>query len=205
MRQQVQLVLVDAGLPIALYYGLRLLGCDPLAALLVSAVVPAVRLLHGLLVRRRVEPFAAFVLVVVALSVATSFVTGSPRVLLAKDAWLVAACGVGALLTLLGRPVVFTLGRVLAVRSGWHDDWDRQWAESAAFRRVWRVLTVLWGVVLLAEAGVKVLLAFTLPIDLVPVLSTVQWLVVLVLLQVVTQLYLRRPAVRAVVDGTGRS
>jgi hypothetical protein len=61
-------------------------------------------------------------------------------------------------------------------------------------------LTGFWGVVLIVDAGVNVVLAFTLPIDLVPVSTTAQWIALLVLMQVASQLYLRRPRVRAIVE-----
>ena len=55
---------------------------------------------------------------------------------------------------------------------------------------------VLWGAALIAEAGVQVLMAYTLPVDIAPLLITVQWFVVLILLQVITQVYVRLPGVK---------
>lgn len=193
-------LVVDLLLPVGLYYLLRSTGAEPVAALLISGAVPVLRLGYQLVAHRRADPITLFVIGVVVVSVLLAFVGGTPRMMLAKDALLFAACGVGVLLTLFGKPLMFTLGRMLSARAGYQDDWDAQWEASAAFRRVWQKLTVLWGVGLLVDAVVQVVLAFTLPIDVVPALSLGQWLAVLVLLQLVTQLYLRRPAIRAIID-----
>ncbi|GAA4876292.1 VC0807 family protein [Saccharopolyspora cebuensis] len=198
-RGQLLPVATDLVLPIALFYGLRAAGFSQLHALLLGAVAPALRLVYGLVVRRRIDRLGAFVLVIIGLSIALIPITGSPRVLLAKDAWVFAACGVAVLLTLFGKPVMFSLARMLSGEST-HHDWDERWATSEPFRRVWRRLTVVWGVALLVEAVLQVVLAFTLPIDLVPVLSTAQWVLALLLLQVASQCYVRRPRVAAVLS-----
>jgi hypothetical protein len=41
------------------------------------------------------------------------------------------------------------------------------------------VLTAVWGMGFTLDALMRVLLAYTIPIDSVPLVSTVQWLVVL--------------------------
>jgi hypothetical protein len=46
-----------------------------------------------------------------------------------------------------------------------------------------------------------VVLAFTLPVDVVPVSTTVGWVLLVVVLQVATQVLLRRPRHRALVFG----
>ncbi|GAA2776368.1 VC0807 family protein [Saccharopolyspora taberi] len=193
-------LLLDLVLPVAVYYGLRSAGVGEVPALVTSAVVPVVRIAHELLVHRRADPLAVFALVMIAVSLLLSYVGGSPRTLLARDGWLMAACGVAVLATLRRRPVVFTLGRMLVARAGHGvEDWDRRWSGSAPFRRVWRVLTAAWGIALLGAAAVKVLMAYSLPVDVVPALTTAMWLAVVVLLNVASRLYLRLPRIRRIV------
>lgn len=100
----------------------------------------------------------------------------APRFLLAKDGWLTAVVGLALLATLRARrPVMFVVGRAMVRKSGESaDDWDELWDTSARFRRVWRMLTAIWGVGVLLDAAVRVVMAYTLPIDAVPALSTVQ-------------------------------
>jgi hypothetical protein len=56
-----------------------------------------------------------------------------------------------------------------------------------------RVLTTTWGVVLVLDAGVRVVLAYTLPVDQVPLVSGLQYLGVYAALEITTRLYGRRP------------
>lgn len=200
-RELVVTLLADVVAPIAVYYGLRALGVAPTPALLAGAAVPAARALWSLLRHRRLEWFAVLVLVLVAASVATSLVTGSERFLLARDGAVTAALGLVVLATAASaRPAMYPIGRMVLARSG-HDAeaWDRRWSHSARFRRIWRTVTVLWGAGLLVDAAVRVLLAYTLPVDVAPALHAVQWLPLLLVLQVLSQTYLRRPGNRELV------
>ncbi|MGP4016705.1 VC0807 family protein [Saccharopolyspora sp. 5N708] len=200
-REMGAVLLADLAAPVALYYGLRALGVAPWLALLLGAAVPATRAVISLVRRRRVEWFAVLVLVLIVASSATSLLSGSPRFLLAKDGGITAALGLVVLATTASvRPAMFSIGRMTISRAGHDaDGWDRRWDESAQFRRIWRVLTVLWGVGLLTDALLRVVLAYTLPIDVVPALSAAQWLILLVILQVISQIHLRRPGNRELI------
>jgi hypothetical protein len=68
---------------------------------------PAIRAAHTVATRRRVDALALFTLSILLLSVAVSFLTGSPRFLLAKDGWLTAAGGLWILATLPRTPFYF--------------------------------------------------------------------------------------------------
>lgn len=200
-RELVMTVLADVVAPITLYYGLRALGVAPTPALLAGAVVPAARALWSLLRHRRLEWFAVLVLVLVAASVATSLLTGSERFLLARDGAITAAIGLVLLATAAtARPAMYAIGRMVLARGG-HDaaSWDERWSGSARFRRIWRAVTVLWGAGLLVDAALRVVLAYTLPVDVVPALHAAQWLPLLLVLQVLSQVYLRRPGNRELV------
>jgi hypothetical protein len=71
-------------------------------------------------------------------------------------------------------------------------DWDELWETEPMFRRVWRVATTIWGVMLLADAVVRVVTAYTLPVDVVPGFNDVLWAVLFVALQVVGSVYFHR-------------
>ncbi|TCP45441.1 hypothetical protein EV191_11684 [Tamaricihabitans halophyticus] len=200
-RELITVAILDIVAPVALYYGLRALGLTPWLALLLGAIPPAARALFSLVRHRRIEWFAVLVLVLIAASAATSFLSGSPRFLLAKDGAITAALAAVVLATVrASKPAMYSVGRMMVSGSG-HDpsDWDERLRTSARFRRIWQVLTVLWGIGLLLDSVLRVVFAYTLPVDVVPGLSTVQWLVLLVALQIVSQVYLRRPANRPLV------
>ncbi|MFP5021040.1 VC0807 family protein [Pseudonocardia phyllosphaerae] len=194
-------VLADVVAPLAVFYGLRAAGVDAGPALLTSAVVPAVRALVTLVRHRRIAWSAALVLVLCVASAATALVTGDERVMLAREALVTAALGVALLVTVpSGRPALFALGRLVLADAG-HDarSWDDRWRGSARFRRIWRVLTLWWALGFLADAALRVLTAYTLPVDVVPALHAVQWFPVLAVLLLAGHVWLRRPAHRELV------
>ncbi|HEY2190893.1 MAG TPA: VC0807 family protein [Actinomycetospora sp.] len=115
--------------------------------------------------------------------------------LLARDGWITGLAGLFFLASRRARrPFVFSIARPLAEgRLGPPgEDWDSVWARFPLYRRVWRVLTVLWGVGLLVDAAVRIVVAQTLPVDVVPAVNGIQYAVVYLVLQVASQVYLRR-------------
>lgn len=161
----------ELALPLLVFYGLRALGVDQITALLVAAVLPAARIAHGAIRERRLNGVSVFVLVTLVLTVALTYVTGSPRALLVRSAWASAAMGLWILATLLTRrPFLFSVTRVFLTTRD-QRVWDGNWEGSAVFRRALRVSTAVWGTVFLACTGLSVTMALTLPIDLVPLLD----------------------------------
>lgn len=200
-RDLVVLVLCDVGGPITIFYALRAAGTSATSALLAGALLPAGRAAWSLVRHRQVEWFAVLVLVLAVATAGTSLLAGSERFLLARDGAVTAALGLSMLVsTATARPAMFAIGRAFLTRSG-HDAaaWDLRWTGSTRFRRIWRAVTALWGAGLLADAALRVGLAYTLPVDVVPAVHAAQWLPLLVALQVLTQLYLRRPGNRELI------
>ena len=181
--------------PLALFYGLRAAGTDQWLALMLGAIPPTVHAVYTAVKRRKLDALALFTLTILGGSVVTSFVIGSPRFLLAKDGWMTAVAGAWILLTLWGKP--FLQQFVLSLTTG---DVRRRaevnWRDSPTFRHVMRMATVMWGIGLVLDAGVRVVLAYSLPVDQVPLISTLQYVVVYLALEIGTRLYLRRKSVR---------
>ncbi|MFI5612457.1 VC0807 family protein [Amycolatopsis sp. NPDC051903] len=191
-RASVFALLVDVGAPVGGYYLLRAFGVVPVWALLLSGLPPALRVLYTALRRRRVDGMGLFVLAIVAVSVVTTLLTGDARLLLVRNAWFSTLAGFWLLASLFiaRRPVTYEAARALLPGKG--AQLDEAWEERPAFRRVWRVLAVVWGVGGLAHSGVSIGMAYTLPVDDVPALDTVVSIGFFVLLQVVTQVLLVR-------------
>ncbi|MBK1787649.1 hypothetical protein JHE00_25260 [Prauserella sp. ASG 168] len=189
------MLLFDLVVPIVGFYVLRALGVEPVLALILAGVPTIVHFGYRAIAKRKLDALGIFVLVVLAGSVALSFVTGSARFLLAREGWFTGVIGIGFLATLwTARPLAFRMARGMLEHSTLAatlrpDTWDARWEGSARFRRTWRVATVLWGVGLLADAVARVVMAYTLPTDTVPALGGVLWAVTFVLLQVVQHLY----------------
>jgi hypothetical protein len=189
--------------PIVLFYGLRAAGGGIFLALLIGSVPPAVSAAVKLITDRAVDRLAALVLVMLLLSAAVALIGGSPRLLLAKDGWMT---GIWALLFFASlwakRPLTFLFARPLlegpraswAKRGSWATSrsWDELWDVDPAFRRVWRVSTVVWGTGLLVDASARVLISYTLPVDVVPGLGGALWPVTFIVLQVLTNIHFAR-------------
>jgi hypothetical protein len=134
-----------------------------------------------------VEGLSLFMLTMLLLSSAVSLLNGSPRFLLAKDGRLTAVTGIWMLCSVRSRrPLTFLFARPLLEGRGAFtaESWDSLWERLPGFRHIWRVATVIWGIAMLVDATIRVVMAYTLPIDLVPVLNGALWPVTFVLLQV---------------------
>ncbi|HVV23456.1 MAG TPA: VC0807 family protein [Pseudonocardiaceae bacterium] len=184
-------LVVNLVLPVALFYGLRWLGVGQWPALMLSAVPPAVRAVWTVVSRRRIDMLGVFTLSVLTLSVAVSFVSGSPRFLLAKDGWLTGVAGLWILATLCRTPFLFQVIRSLLSDEA-RGRAEGAWRDSPTYRHLLRVTTAMWGVVLVLDAGVRVLLAYTLPVDRVPLISGLQYIGVYAALEIATRVYARR-------------
>ncbi|MFI9384599.1 VC0807 family protein [Kutzneria sp. NPDC052558] len=181
--------------PLALFYGLRAAGVDQWLALMLGGVPPTVHALHTAFARRRLDGLALFTLSILIGSVATSFVVGSPRFLLAKDGWMTAVAGAWILVTLRKTP--FLQQFMQSLTSGEvRQRFTACWSDSPSYRHAMRVATAVWGVGLVLDAGIRVLLAYSLPVDQVPLVNTLQYIAVYTLLQIFTQRYLRSKSLR---------
>ncbi|MGV1027111.1 MAG: VC0807 family protein, partial [Dermatophilaceae bacterium] len=178
-------------LPVASYYALRALGVSVYAALLASAVVSAAPTARTLVMQRRLDGLSAYFTAMVFGSVAVALVSGSTQFLLARDAALTAVTGVWFLASVRARrPLAYLFSRPFAEgRLRWPSDWESLWAHSPRFRQMWQVASVLWGVGTLADATARVAMAYTLPPDSVPGLSTVLYAVTTAVLLVGTNAY----------------
>ncbi len=176
-------------------YGLRSAGVDLYLAVLAAAIAPGIGAVIGVVRRGRVEPLAALSLTGLAVAVALSLVGGGPRLLLAKEGWVTGITGVWFLVSARSsRPLALLLTRPFLphARWGFTADWDSVWERQPRFRRIWRTSSVLWGLGTLADSVVRVVIAYTLPIDAVPAVGTALYLATSALLIVVTNVYYAR-------------
>ncbi|MGW2525029.1 VC0807 family protein [Streptomyces sp. NPDC001617] len=187
-------LLVDVAVPIGSYYLLKgAFGMSTFAALAWSSVVPALRTVWSTVKERQTNGLAALILVVNVVGLALSFVSGDPRLMLAKDGAVSSTVGIGILVSVaLGKPMMtagvkpFLVKGDAAKAGAWDRLADGTAARSAAFRRYERINSVVWGVALLAECVARVVGAYTIPVDTMVWLGTVFLIGAIVLAMVVS-------------------
>jgi hypothetical protein len=204
IRANIATVVFEVLLPMAVFYGLRAVGVDQWWALMAGIVVAVPWVVVGIVRRRRVDLTAAFTLSVMAFGVAIGLLTDDPRALVVREGWiglLLGLLGAWILVTVwVGKPALMVLGNTIAVaKSG--PEGARKWAGrydvEPRFRHAIRVLSVVWGTVLVLDTVVHVALVYLLPIDLVAIVSNVQWWVVLAALLTFHVWYLRKEQIGA--------
>ncbi|MFE9097789.1 VC0807 family protein [Streptomyces sp. NPDC007264] len=162
-------LIMDVAVPVGSYYLLKNgCGLSTLVALAASSVVPAVRTAWTAARDRKVNALAALILFVNVVGLLLTFVSGDPRLMLAKDSGVSSAIGAGILVSVaLGRPMMSAAMKPWLVKgeAGREAAWARLQDGSAAFRRAERLFSLAWGVVLLGECVVRVVGAYTLPVD----------------------------------------
>jgi hypothetical protein len=174
----------------------------------VSGLIQAVSVVTAIVRRRTVDTFAVLVLVLVelALGVALNVVSsGDPRFLLVRTAFYTFVAAVYIFGTAgTNIPLMYVASRPMAVAGDPRRDiaFTRAWDNSAAFRRIQRMMTVGLGVVLLAEAVLRVVIVFRSAATDVIVTSSSSQLPVIVLfvLSVIGFRVLAVPRVSAIVD-----
>ncbi|MET9451596.1 VC0807 family protein [Streptomyces cinerochromogenes] len=174
-------LLIDVAVPLGSYYLLKeAFGTSTFAALAWSSVVPAVRTVWGLVKERRTNGLAGLILVVNVVSLLLSFLSGDPRLMLAKDSGVSSTVAIGILVSVwLGKPMMTEGMKPFLVKGDADKEaaWQRMMsgaaAESAAFRSKERAFSVVWGLALLAECVARVVGAYTVPVDTMVWLGTV--------------------------------
>ena len=183
--------LIDLVIPLVLYYVLRAAGASVFVALLAGAIVSAASGLWQLVHSRRVGGLATYMTVMLVGSLVIALISGSERFLLAKGAVLTGVTGlwfIGSLWT--RRPLAYHFSKPLIEgRLGWPGGWDEMWDRSAAFRRMWRVSSVLWGVGTLFDAAARVWMSYHLDPDRVPILGNALYAVTALTLIVITNIW----------------
>jgi len=190
-RAGLKALLVDVAASLALYYGLHAAGVDDVTALALSAAPSAVKTAVTVARGGRVQPAAVAVLVVTMLGLVASLITGDPRELLVRNALLSLPSGLWMLATLwTRRPLTFRATQILFPHRA--ALMDELWEGDPRFRRAWRSITVMWGGALLLDCALRVLMAATLPVPVVPALDMALTLVTLVAMQIPTNVVLYR-------------
>ena len=182
LRAMVPIIVFDVVGPLATYYCARAAGMSTVLALVVSGVLPAVRVLATVVQHRRLDAIGALVLSGIALGTVMGLASGSARLYLLDGIVPTVVLGFVCLLSLLShRPVMF---RIALEMMGEDTAKGRAFAgmwQYAEFRRIFRVITVVWGLVFLAESAVQAVIVESASINTAKQTSNLLPVAVLVL------------------------
>jgi hypothetical protein len=123
-----------------------------------------------LLRRRRIDGFALLVLAEVALSVLLVTISSDARFILVRPSFYTAIAGIYAIVTCwTDRPFMMEVSRPMAAGGDARRAaaFDRAWFTSPTFRRTEQIMTFALGIVLIAEAILRVVTVYTQPRDAV--------------------------------------
>lgn len=201
-------LLLDVALPLGSYYVFKeAFGMSTFAALAWSSVGPALRTVWSLVRKRSANGLALLILTVNVVGLALSFVSGDPRLMLAKDGAVSSTVALGILVSVaLGRPMMtegmkpFLVKGNPAREGAWQRLTSGAARGAADFRRKERAFSLVWGVALLIECVVRVVGAYTIPVDTMVWLGGVLMAVVMVVTFVVSGAVAAGPMERMVCE-----
>ncbi|WP_433683202.1 VC0807 family protein [Nocardia sp. CA-119907] len=170
----------DIAVPIGAYFLLTGLGYSDFTGLLAGTLFSGAVLIIETIRSRRLEPFAAIMLGVFVFGLVGSLISGDPRMMIVKDSAGTGIVGITFLIsTVIGKPLTYLSARkaLSAVGPAELAEFEESYRDNPAKRRGFSTLSAAWGVGLLSEAVVRILLAYQLPVHtmawLSPVLSII--------------------------------
>ncbi|QIS08438.1 VC0807 family protein [Nocardia arthritidis] len=167
---------LDIGLPLIAYYGTTALGYSDFTGLLAGTVFSGGLLGYQAIRARKLDGMSVLMLAIFAFGLATSLITGDPRMMIVKDSAGTLTAGVAILVSaLIGRPLTY-YGAHKAISTRGPEAlaaFEEKYRTIPAVRRSFVHVGYLWGVGLSAEAVLRVVLAFQLPVHTMVWLSTV--------------------------------
>lgn len=168
-------LIVNGVLPIVLYNILKSEGVATVPALVVGSIFPIANSVWSWRKTRHPDLIGIITLVLIVLSAAASLISGSVHFTLLKESLLTGLFGLVFLGSLLApRPLSFFLARQFSTKGdpARMAAWDSNW-QYPGFRRVFRVMTVIWGVMYLTDALIRVALVFVLSVSVFLVVSQI--------------------------------
>jgi hypothetical protein len=183
----------DIAGPLLTYSTVRSAGLGAVPALLLSGVFPALGVLVGFARHRRVDAVGILVLAGVAVGTILGLVSGNERLILAEGSVPTAIFGLACLGSLwAGRPLIFRFAlEFIGAGTPQGRDFVAKW-QYPGFRRVFRLMTVVWGAAYLAEAAARVVIIEMVPAGTALTVSKIMPYVVAALLIGWTNVYGRR-------------
>lgn len=164
LRAVAMIAIFDVAAPVAAYSLLRSAGLTAVTALLLSGVFPALGVTIGVIQNRRLDVVGALVLAGIVVGTVLGLVSHSTRLLLIEGSVPTAVFGVACLGSLWRRhPLIFSFAlEFTGPDTAKGREMSRLW-QYEGYRRVFRIITAVWGVGFLLEAALRVVIVFNTP------------------------------------------
>jgi hypothetical protein len=174
LRSVAMIVIVDMAAPLAAYSLLRSAGLTAVTALLLSGVFPALGVTVGVIRHRRLDVVGALVLAGIVVGTVLGLVSHSARLLLVEGSVPTAVFGVACLGSLWARhPLMFGFAREFTgPDTARGREMTRLW-QYDGYQHVFRVITAVWGVALLLEAALRLVIVHNTSTGTALAISTV--------------------------------
>jgi hypothetical protein len=149
----------DIAGPLVAYQLLRSHGMGEVSALVLSGVFPALGVALAVIRHHRLDAIGALVLIGIAVGTVLGLASGSPRLVLVEGSVPTGIFGLVCLGSLwTSRPLIYRFAlEFIGPDTPKGRDFAGRW-QYAGFRRVFRVMTVVWGVAYLLEAAARVVI-----------------------------------------------
>ncbi|HLX52162.1 MAG TPA: VC0807 family protein [Streptosporangiaceae bacterium] len=161
-RSVAMLVIFDIAGPLAAYNLLHSAGLTAVTALLLSGIFPALGVIINAIRHRRLDVVGGLVLAGIVVGAVAGLLSHSARLLLAEGSVPTGVFGVACLGSLWARrPLMFGFAlEFTGPDTSKGREMTRLW-QYEGFRRVFRVITVVWGVAFLFEAAVRIVIIYS--------------------------------------------
>ncbi|WP_088012401.1 VC0807 family protein [Gottfriedia acidiceleris] len=127
-------------------------------ALSIATLIPLVDNVVHLWKHKRLDAFGGLMLFTLILTLLLVFLGGSEKILLVRESLITASVGIIFLVSLFfKRPIMFYLGMRFIQNNRFAENWNIKY-----FRFVMRLMTFVWGIMLLAEAIVRIIMVYNL-------------------------------------------
>jgi len=149
----------DIGGPLALYALLRSDGLSAVTSLVLSGIFPALGVAIKFSRDRRVDAIGVLVLAGIAVGTLLGLLSGNARLVLVEGSVPTAVFGVVCLGSLWSsRPLMYRMAvEFIGADTPRGREFESLW-QYQQFRRVLRVMTIVWGIAYLAEAAARVVI-----------------------------------------------
>lgn len=137
--------------------------------LLAASLVPLVGIMFNIVKKRRADMIGVIVLLALLASIAGAVFGGGQRLLLLRESLPTGVFGLALSISpIFPKPIGYYIVRhFINAHESAHGLCFERLYESRRFRRTLREITFFWGVLLLLEFGLRVLMILTLPVAVV--------------------------------------